>query len=346
MSPSAANDIDTANVQAQAARSRLGNLMSLAVVAAGASLIAAGVLHVAISPIHWQHAAGHGIFHLLSGIGEVVLGVAFLRRPRPSLAYVGTILAGSLVTLIVVTRILPAPFEFGPEEYELTSATALLLQGLAIISLIALLWGEEPETPASRLRGLLGLRDADAPASKMGGWSLVSLLVASAVGAGILAYAVAEAVQPALPWLGESTDEAAAATQASPGAAGNAAAHDTLQVVVGGIPQALTPGQDVPVAGDVTARISEQVTGPGTRALDVWLLHDGDAQRPVEDGRITTHGYMRFMAHGGVGTVSTAAGGGHYLLPLQFTMAGDWQVDLDVTAGDQHAQLSLDMDVE
>ena len=46
------------------------------VAAAAVSMVAAGLIHLAIAPLHWGHAPAHGLFFAVSGLAEAALRTA------------------------------------------------------------------------------------------------------------------------------------------------------------------------------------------------------------------------------------------------------------------------------
>jgi hypothetical protein len=81
------------------------------------------------------------------------------------------------------------------------------------------------------------------------------------------------------------------------------------------------------------------------REVDVYLYRKGASDLPVEVASIAAAGHMRFMDHGSFRQVALYRGGGHYVLPVQFLMAGEWALDLDIAAPDARGALELDLDV-
>jgi drug/metabolite transporter (DMT)-like permease len=71
----------------------------------------AGVIHIYLAPQHFAHAPAHGIFFAVSGVAELVWAYLFLRRPTEQMYNIGIMLAGGLIILWAITRVLPAPFE-------------------------------------------------------------------------------------------------------------------------------------------------------------------------------------------------------------------------------------------
>jgi len=115
--------------------------------------------------------------------------------------------------------------------------------------------------------------------------------------------------------------------------------HDALQLVVGGIPRPFSSGSAIPVAGDVMARVV--VSTPGdqryARTIDLFLYRQNDSA-PIDDARIDATAHMIYMDHGTFHPDIIRAGSGHYVLPVPFVMAGEWQLDMDIgVTGEQGA---------
>jgi hypothetical protein len=72
--------------------------------------ILAGIIHLVLVSAHMEHAPAHGLFFLLVGIAQIIWGILVWRQPSQKLYYVGVVMAGWLIILYAVTRLLPAPF--------------------------------------------------------------------------------------------------------------------------------------------------------------------------------------------------------------------------------------------
>jgi hypothetical protein len=153
------------------------------------------------------------------------------------------------------------------------------------------------------------------------------------------------------PWAGDPSSRVSLARMGlgQPGAGPAAAASrrdtstaDALQLVVGGMPRSFTSGSEVPVAGEVLARIG--VSAPGdqryARTVEVFLYRQSDAA-PIDDARIAATAHMIYMDHGTFHPEVIPAGGGHYVLPVPFVMPGEWQLDMDIAAAGDHGTVEL-----
>lgn len=148
-------------------------------------MVAAGVLHLALTPAHYAHAPAHGILFAFAGIAQVVWAVAFWRKPSLLLWNLGILGAGALVVLWLITRFLPAPFGHGPEDVNAPGIAVKICEGVAIATLLGMLLA----------RGTKGLVVARPTRHAL-------LWVASAVAVGLLIFGVASAVDDRIPALG------------------------------------------------------------------------------------------------------------------------------------------------
>jgi hypothetical protein len=75
------------------------------------SMLSAGLVHFIVAPDHYNHSPAHGIFFALAGLTEIVWAMSFYRRPNRISMNLGFAIAGGLITLWLLTRFLPSPFE-------------------------------------------------------------------------------------------------------------------------------------------------------------------------------------------------------------------------------------------
>jgi hypothetical protein len=99
----------------------------------------AGAIHLGLTPQHFAHAPAHGIFFAAAGIAELAWAALFLRRPTKQVYYAGLALAGGLVALWALTRVLPAPFHGTAEPIDLGGIVCKIseLAGLGALLMIA-----------------------------------------------------------------------------------------------------------------------------------------------------------------------------------------------------------------
>lgn len=144
----------------------------------------AGLFHLWIVPERWDHAPAHGIFFLFAGSAQLVWAVAFWRKPIVRLYFIGFALAGWLIVLWALTRVLPAPFTNVPEEIRLVDLTVKLFESVSLSCLAYLIY-----------QGFM----ADAGGSIA--WRTLLLVVVTALLAAFLTYNLARALEPVLPLL-------------------------------------------------------------------------------------------------------------------------------------------------
>src|SRR5574338_695544 len=152
--------------------------------------ILAGIIHLILVPLHIEHAPAHGLFFLLVGMAQIVWGIMMWRRPTLKLYYFGAVMAGWLIVLYIVTRLLPAPFSHGPEEIETIDLVCKLCEGLGMISLLVLIF-----------QGLVF------HAGRFIAWRAISLILLVSFLVGFVTYGLARGAEPVLPWLAGSVEE-------------------------------------------------------------------------------------------------------------------------------------------
>jgi len=292
---------------------------------AAAFMIAAGVIHLLIAPLHGAHALAHGWFHLASGVAQVAWGIAFWRKPTKLLVQVGIVLAGSLITLYGITRLMPAPFSNEIEAVEFYGIVSKLCEGIVVAVLSALL-----------------VVSATMRERRSAAWRTVVATLGAAILIGGLTYGVASAAQPLLPWLGEGAE--VAATPAS--VVQHTEKSDNLQWLLGGIARPFQQGGEIAITGNVLASVTVNRSSDqrGEREIDLQLYHTTTAN-PIDDADVLTVTQMRYMDHGQFKTIALHSNGGHYLLPVKFAMPGEWQVEVEISTPGKYATLQLLIDV-
>ncbi len=291
------------------------------VAGAAAFMIVAGLIHFAIVPLHWGHSPAHALFLALSGTVEIAWGVAFWSRPTFTFYRLGIVTAAALIALWAITRVLPAPFSDGPEEIEAFGLVSKFLEGIGLAALAVLGFSEQVSRESARFNLFV---------------SVLVGLVLSGVG-----YGIAEAGAPRLPWL----NEAATSADVAPAATERRGASDSLELVLGGIPSPYVKGSEIPLGGDVIAQVTV-MPGDGrySRRVNLRLSHETSGQG-VDDASVQVTGRMRYMDHGTFREVAEPSGGGNYLLPLNFPMLGEWQVDLEIVASRTRDTLQLNINL-
>lgn len=296
------------------------------VVGASVAMLAAGLMHLTIAPVHWAHAPGHGVFFVVVGAAEVLWGITFCRQQTAGRRRVGMVLAGGLVTLWAITRFLPVPFHPGAGAVELSDLVLKLSEGLSFVALAMLASAEA--------------RGADVRGSA---WRSGVTLFTGAVAAGWLMYGLASAAEPVLPWLvARDPDDLYESTAESP----NRGSRDTLALVTTGIASPFTNGGETPIAGALTATLTLS-PGPArySREIDLYLRNQQASPEAVEGATVRLTGRMRYMDHGTFRQVAAPAGGGHYRLPIELPMPGEWDLELQVETPAQRGDLHLNLDL-
>ncbi len=299
-------------------------------------MIAAGLIHLAIAPLHWAHAPAHGLFFALSGGAEVAWGIAYWRKPTTTMQTLGVVMAGGLIALWIITRLLPAPFGDEPGEIEITGLVSKGLEGLGLAALVA-----------------IAVSGIASQSLKHAAWRTIGKVMIASFVAGWLAYWLGLAAVPLFPGLGEP---AAPAVVASAGdsaredpigesltAGSTARVTDDLQLVVAGFASPFSNGSEIPAAGDLLAGLTMM---PGderySRELLVYLYHQASS-KPVEDAAIQATAAMRFMDHGTFHQIAFNVGGGNYILLLPFPMPGEWRLEIEIGASDRQDTIRLDI---
>jgi hypothetical protein len=146
--------------------------------------VLAGIIHLLLVPRHMEHAPAHGLFFLLVGLMQIIWGVMIWRQPSLQLYYIGAIMAGWLLILYGVTRLLPAPFSHGPEAIETIDIVCKFCEGVGMISLLILIF-----------QGLVF------HAGRFNARRAVALILLISFLAGFGTYGIARAAEPVLPGL-------------------------------------------------------------------------------------------------------------------------------------------------
>ncbi|OGO32787.1 MAG: hypothetical protein A2Z16_03660 [Chloroflexi bacterium RBG_16_54_18] len=104
------------------------------------TFLAAGLIHLFLAPEHFEHSPAHGIFFIVAGLLEILWALLYWRRPSSHLYNLGIALAGGLVVLWALTRIVIPPFEESPAPVDLSGMVCKLceLAGAAALVTLAL----------------------------------------------------------------------------------------------------------------------------------------------------------------------------------------------------------------
>jgi hypothetical protein len=119
----------------------LGPPRSLVYLAAALSL-AAALLHLWVTPEHFEEWWGYGAFFMVAALAQGIGGAALLRWPVEPLFVVGIFGNLAIVVLWLTTRTAGVPF-FGPHAWEVESVGAVdlgcTLAELALLATLAAL---------------------------------------------------------------------------------------------------------------------------------------------------------------------------------------------------------------
>ncbi len=120
---------------------------------------------------------------------------------------------------------------------------------------------------------------------------------------------------------------------------------DSIMLVAPGLPRDLKSGDSIPLYMDMMARFD--ITKGDTRFsrnLDLFLFHKTSSQ-PIEDATVQIMGKMRYMGHGDFLAIPLQSNAGHYVVPLSFSMPGEWLVDLDIRTLGKQTKMQLEIDL-
>lgn len=120
----------------------------------GVAMATAGLLHLALAPVHLEHTVQHGYALYAVGVADVVWTVVWLRRRSRITAWAGIALSIGSLYLYAVTRVVPLPFEGEPEAIDGFGLATQLCEAAAFASLaaVSLMRG----TSARRLTAVMG----------------------------------------------------------------------------------------------------------------------------------------------------------------------------------------------
>ena len=168
---------------------KIDNAKGLIIWSAIATILA-GIIHLWIAPEHLEHAPAHGILFLIVGIAQIVWGIAVWRRPSEKLYYVGVFMAGWLIVLYGITRLLPAPFSHGsPEAIDAIGLLCKLCEALGMFSLAVLIF-----------QGIV------LKADRFVAWRAIAVIMLLSFVSGFATYGIARALEPLLPGLSAPTE--------------------------------------------------------------------------------------------------------------------------------------------
>jgi len=124
------------------------------------------------------------------------------------------------------------------------------------------------------------------------------------------------------------------------------AQSDNLRLVVDGVPQTFANGGVVNLGENLVAQITIAGSDAGRyrRDVSIAVTTNGRPVQPVDGLAIQANAHMLSMSGEDLAQMAVPVGSGHYLLPLQLTMSGEWQIDLNVTSPQgQSSPVRLDL---
>jgi hypothetical protein len=130
-------------------RTDLGPMRFLAAFAS----LGAGLIHLAVTPDHWQTWTGYGIFFLGIALFQVFWSAAAIWSPRPVVLTLGLAANAATIALWGTTRLWGPPLgpeAWAPESVGLPDALTVVLEAVAVLGV---LWLLLPRTPAGLSRG-------------------------------------------------------------------------------------------------------------------------------------------------------------------------------------------------
>ncbi|MFC7342913.1 hypothetical protein [Saccharopolyspora griseoalba] len=130
-------------------RTDLGPVRFLAAFAS----LGAGLIHLAVTPDHWQAWTGYGVFFLSIALFQAIWATAAIWAPRPPLLALGLAANAATIALWGTTRLWGPPL--GPEAWapESVGVPDALTVALEAVAVLAVVWLLLPRAPAAISRG-------------------------------------------------------------------------------------------------------------------------------------------------------------------------------------------------
>ncbi len=247
--------------------------------AAALSMVAA-LIHLWVTPEHFEEWWGYGAFFLGVAVFQGAYGLVLLRWPRPSLFSLGIAANLGVVVLWLVTRTSGIPF-FGPHAGEVEAIGVLdLAVTAAELALVFVLAGLR----FSRRPGTLLPTDGARSATRGGERTLVPILAfATVLLAGLALWLYLSGRPP-----GDGSPEA--------GFARDMMIHHAQAVEMAGIVQGRTENEEVRIlATDIILTQQAQI-GQMQGWLSVWDLSPTGSEPPMAWMGMPTEGPMPGMA--------------------------------------------------
>ncbi len=281
----------------------------------------AGLIHLVIAVLHGSHGPAHDGFHLLAFGSQVALAAMLWRRPSRRRIQFALALVGGMLAFYALASLLPAPFPTTPEDVGVFGITSIACEALAGLILSAQL-----------------VLSGGARGDRTAVWSrlLTSLWAAALLGG--VAYSLAGAAQRPAPL----APPAVAPAAVRPAAAG----PDQLYWMSGGVPRPFGQGAPLAVAGDVSAAVTVNRSADQPAERDVQLqLYRATPADAVDNAVVSAVVHMGNMEHGTFKVDALHSAGGQYVLPIKFSMPGEWQADISIDANGEPSSLQLWLDL-
>lgn len=291
----------------------------------------AGLIHLGVAPEHYAHAPAHGVFFVLAGVAELLWALAFWRRPTPRRYHLGLALAGGLIVLWAITRVLPAPFGHGPEPVNASGLVCKVSELLGIVSLVML-------AVQGQLMGAVSQ-----PPLRPAGEALALALVV-----GLVSYGAGYAATPLLPALGLQEEPAHAEHMHEESAHEHEAPAVGPTVIAGAL--RIEGAWAWPATAGGTAAVYLTVVNSGhmadalvsahTEVAQTVELHEmhmeGDVMhmQPVSQFEVPAHGQLALQPSDGhlmlIGLKRDLQPGERFKLGLHFAQGGEVTIAVEV----------------
>ena len=116
---------------------------------------------------------------------------------------------------------------------------------------------------------------------------------------------------------------------------------ENLRLLVGGVPRPFDPKREIPISGDLMAKLEIQPGKERYSRIANLFLYRQTAEQPFDAARIQVTGQMRFMGHDAFHQVAEPLGNGHYVINLPFAMPEEWELDFEIDALGKQSTLEL-----
>ena len=117
-------------------------------------LIAAGSIHLVLTPEHFEEGVQFGLFFLSTAAFQFGLAYAMLLRPGPRVYRTALWASGLIVATWMVTRLIPPPGASAPESVEPWGVVATAVEVAAIVGIATLTPSSGPRSSPLKRRAL------------------------------------------------------------------------------------------------------------------------------------------------------------------------------------------------